>query len=84
MFRLGKHPNTMALEPGKILAANGAPKIDCTILDMSENGARIIVRDATGLPAIFELASERTELFRICKVEWITGNRIGVSFRSAR
>ena len=68
------------LTAGKVLIANHSPAIDCTILDISEKGACILVSNATDLPPIFRLIVEGTSLCSDCELIWNTGNRIGVAF----
>jgi len=38
------------------------------------------VSAAAGIPGQFDLLMETGDVSRACRMEWITGNRVGVSF----
>jgi hypothetical protein len=65
---------------GRIIVGDKAPKIDCTVRDLSESGARLIVPSSTfGVPPEFRLAiGEATP--RPCRVVRRTLSEIGVEF----
>ena len=75
-----RHPRMDTVTAGKVLIADHFAAIDCTILDISEKGACILISNATDLPPIFRLIVDGTNLCRDCELIWNTGNRIGVSF----
>lgn len=52
----------------------------CTILDISEKGARLKVDDPEFIKPRFQLKFERTSPGRTCKVAWKKGNIIGIEF----
>ena len=51
-----------------------------TILDVSGNGACVLVPDAAKISAVFLLWVEGTKTTYSCVVRWRTRNRIGVAF----
>jgi hypothetical protein len=63
---------------GKILL-HGASVVDCTIRNMSPEGAAIFVDNAATLPAEFDLQFDGET--RHCTVAWRRLNRLGVKFR---
>jgi len=52
----------------------------CTVLDISEGGARLKVEDAHFVKPQFHLKFERASPGRLCKVAWRKGDVIGVKF----
>jgi PAS domain-containing protein len=63
---------------GKILINNEQSVIDCTIRNLSPEGANLQVGSAFGIPAFFDLLVDgRTSA---CDVIWKAGNRVGVAF----
>jgi len=72
------------MKTGRILLADAATaSIDCAVLDISEKGACLLVRDATKIPTHLSLAIDGTRGTIACYVVWKTGNRVGVQFSSA-
>ena len=52
----------------------------CTVLDISENGARLKVEDPQFVKPRFQLKFDRTSPGRTCMVAWKKGNIIGIEF----
>lgn len=68
---------------GKIVFANFATILDCTMRDVSETGAKLIAQDAKSVPDKFGLVLITDQLMRDAKVVWRRGNEIGVEFEGA-
>jgi len=58
--------------------------IDCTMRDLSDIGACLMVTSPTGIPNEFELVPDRDKVPRHCRVVWRAANRIGVAFANQR
>ena len=54
---------------------------DCTVRNLSDTGACLVVTSQVGVPDDFDLVLERDHSIKRCHVEWRAGPRIGVSFR---
>ena len=52
----------------------------CTVVDISEGGARLRVEDPQFVKPQFHLKFDRSSPGRICKVAWKKGNLIGIEF----
>lgn len=52
----------------------------CTVLDISQGGARLRVEDPHFVKQRFDLKFERTSPGRACKVAWRKGDLIGIKF----
>jgi hypothetical protein len=69
---------------GFVIPAPDAPWIECTIMDVSENGVCLDVGDLA-VPKLFGLAfTSSGEVLRVCALIWRRGERIGARFVSAR
>ena len=69
---------------GFLIPAPDAPWIECTIVDVSEEGACVDV-GALAAPGIFGLAfTAGGEVLRLCSLVWRSGERVGARFLSAR
>jgi hypothetical protein len=69
---------------GFLIPAPEAPWIECTIVDVSENGVCLDVGDLA-VPKLFGLAfTSSGEVLRVCALIWRRGERIGARFVSAK
>ena len=73
-------PRARVLKSGKIASSEKAPKIECTIRNLSETGACLQISSTYGIPAHFDLLLQGTER-RACHVVWRTDTKLGVAFR---
>src|ERR1700744_4651074 len=70
--------------PGFLTPAPKAPWIECTIIDVSENGVCLDVGDLA-VPKLFGLSFPSSgEGLRVCALIWRRGERIGAGFVGAR
>jgi PilZ domain len=75
-----KFPRRRVLKEGKIVFADGLRVIDCTIRDMSEEGARLLIANTVGLPDTFQLYEKSSGLLYPASIVWRQSNAIGVHF----
>jgi hypothetical protein len=68
------------LKEGKIVFADGMRVFDCTIRDMSEEGARLLIANTVGLPDTFQLYEKSSGMLYPVTVAWRQPNSIGVQF----
>lgn len=66
--------------PAKISWSGAAAAVDCTIRDLSTQGARIEVQKASEIPNTFVLAVLDMSVRHRCRVAWRAEPFIGVSF----
>jgi hypothetical protein len=62
------------------LAFHGGGAVDCTVRNVSSNGARVDVASPIGLPPSFTLVIEADQFIRRCRPVWSSDKRIGVAF----
>jgi len=67
------------LKGAKISTRHLGTSTDCTVRNLSEKGALLIVTSSVGVPNEFDLVlSDQT--IRHCRATWRTGDKIGVLF----
>ena len=71
-------PRLRTLKGGLILFGT-APAVDCTIRNMSEKGALLVV-NPVGIPDEFTLVIKPEMIKRPCRVAWRSADKIGVRF----
>ena len=52
----------------------------CTVIDISQGGARLRVEDPQFVKPQFQLKFDRTSPGRACKIAWKKGDVIGIKF----
>lgn len=62
------------------LISFGGAGIDCTVRNLSQNGAALDVASIAGIPKSFKLAIEADHFLRPCRLVWNSDRRIGVAF----
>lgn len=71
------------LKEGKIIFADGMRVIDCTIRDLSDTGARLLIANTVGVPETFHLFEKSSGMVYPASVAWRQSSAIGVKFDGA-
>ena len=58
------------LKEGKIIFADGMRVIDCTIRDMSDTGARLLIANTVGVPETFHLFEKSSGMVYPDSIAW--------------
>lgn len=64
---------------GGVITFDGAG-IDCTVRNLSDNGAALDVAKAAAIPPTFRLAIQADDFMARCRVVWNSGRRYGIAF----
>jgi PilZ domain len=75
-----KIPRGRTLKSGKIVLKLHSSVVDCTIRNLTEHGALLLVPSLVGIPENFELMLEPSHIRHDCRVVWRGDNRLGVEF----
>jgi hypothetical protein len=67
------------LKGGRIVTNDGHSTFDCTIRNLSDDGAKLVVTSIIGLPKRFALSLQDGRQFN-CETVWHTETEIGVKF----
>jgi hypothetical protein len=65
---------------GRLLFVDQPCFVECTIRDISEDGALLGMRVSVSLPALVLLWDQRTAAIHECEVRWRKGRMVGVRF----
>ena len=68
------------LKGARIVFKDERAAIQCTVRNLSDIGACLIVASPVGIPDTFHLVFDSGEPDRQCRVVWRTADRIGVEF----
>jgi hypothetical protein len=71
-------PRMRTLKSAKIVLSDKTPKIECTVRNLSNIGARLQVSTSSGLPSHFDLEFDGGR--RHCRVVWMRETLFGVAF----
>jgi hypothetical protein len=66
------------LKTAQIVLSDKAPKLDCTVRNLSDTGACLQVSTTYGLPASFDVVLDGVR--HSCRAVWRTDTKIGISF----
>ena len=75
-----KVPRKRVLKEGKIVYADGLRVLDCTIRDITPEGAKIVLGGATSLPPEFRILTVASNTIVPVRLEWQRGLSAGVAF----
>jgi hypothetical protein len=73
-------PRTRVLKGGKLIFNQHASVIDCTVRNLSNNGACLQLVTTLSVPEEFELSFDSFRTVRHCRVRWRTAEKLGVAF----
>jgi PilZ domain len=73
-------PRVRSFLRGEIVYSNGAQKADCTIRDISDNGARLQCSSAVAVPEFFVLTIPQRGSSERAQIVWRHGIEVGVIF----
>ncbi|KRE17829.1 hypothetical protein ASE63_01115 [Bosea sp. Root381] len=76
----GKTPRLRSLLSGRVSFNQRCSTLDCTIRNLSEGGAMLLLSDAVALPIAFDLEIAQRQRSYAARVRWRDGERVGVAF----
>ena len=75
--RVARH---RTLKSGKIVVQPYASVFDCTVRNLSPNGALLVIPSLAAIPERFDLVLEKDGEQHPCRVAWRGEDRLGVEF----
>ena len=75
-----KSPRRRVLKEGKIVFPDALCLMDCTIRDMSDEGAKLVVSNTLAIPHSFQLYERSSGKLYPAIIAWRQCNAIGVKF----
>jgi PilZ domain len=79
MLERRRHERQAAEEPARIVFDEPESTMECTIRDLSDDGACVEVANTRLIPSRFKLVLSSGAI-QSCRVAWRTRNKIGVVF----
>ena len=73
-------PRKRTLKKGSIVFNNRRSVIDCTVRNLSEGGALLLVNSLIGIPESFDLTIDSDSTTFAAKLMWKRENQLGVKF----
>jgi hypothetical protein len=74
-------PRHRVLKGAKISFHQLGTSTDCTVRNLSDSGACLMVESQAGIPNDFDLVLDSSKGVKHCRVQWRFGRKIGVLFR---
>lgn len=68
---------------GKVIFNQRQSTLDCTVRNLSDDGALLVFPDSVTLPDLFELYFPLKRESRLVRSRWRDGDRIGVAFAAS-
>ena len=68
------------LKAAKIISTDNKSVIDCTIRNLSETGAQVVIERTIAMPDMFQFFMASGDTIRDAEVAWKHGDRMGVKF----
>jgi len=75
-----RQPRARTLKAARILFNQHHSVIDCTVRNLSPEGACLNVASALGIPERFDVIFEADHSIRPCRVVWHKEKQLGVEF----
>jgi hypothetical protein len=75
-----RHSRARTLKAARILLNGHHSVIDCTVRNLSPEGARLDVASTLGIPERFDLMFDADHTVRPCRMIWHREKQIGVEF----
>lgn len=75
-----RRPRARTLKAARILFNEHHSVIDCTVRNLSPEGACLNVASALGIPERFDVIFEADHSIRPCRVVWHKEKQLGVEF----
>jgi hypothetical protein len=78
---MAKRPDLISPAATAWLVINGRADRECVVMDASSSGAKVLVREGSGIPDRFELAFfQEASRRRRCEVIWRRVRVLGIKF----
>jgi PilZ domain len=75
-----RQPRARMLKSARIIFNKRSSVIDCTVRNLSPNGACLNVASTLGIPEEFEVVFDADNSTRSCRVVWHKEKQLGVAF----
>jgi hypothetical protein len=74
-------PRQRVLKAGKIITMDNTSVVDCTVRNMSDSGAQVIIEKSVRMPEEFQFFLANGDTVRDAVLAWHRGDRVGIKFK---
>jgi hypothetical protein len=74
-------PRQRVLKAAKIITMDNTSVVDCTVRNMSETGAQLVIEKSVKMPDEFQFFLANGDTVRDAELAWHRGDRVGVKFK---
>ncbi len=73
-------PRHRVLKAAKIITMDNTSVVDCTVRNMSDSGAQLVIEKSVKMPEEFQFFLANGDTVRDAALAWHRGDRVGVKF----
>lgn len=74
-------PRQKVLKAAKIISIDNKTVLDCTVRNLSETGAQLVIEKNVSVPDEFQFFLANGDTVRDAVLAWHRGDRVGVKFK---
>ena len=74
-------PRQRVLKAAKIITMDNTSVVDCTVRNMSDSGAQVIIEKSVKMPEEFQFFLANGDTVRDAVLAWHRGDRVGMKFK---
>jgi hypothetical protein len=74
-------PRQRVLKAAKIITMDNTSVIDCTVRNMSDAGAQVVIEKSVKMPDEFQFFLANGDTVRDAVLVWHRGDRVGIKFK---
>ena len=74
-------PRQRVLKAAKIITMDNTSVVDCTVRNMSDTGAQLVIEKSVKMPDEFQFFLANGDTVRDAVLAWHRGDRVGVKFK---
>ena len=74
-------PRHRVLKAAKIITMDNTSVVDCTVRNLSDTGAQVIIEKSVKMPAEFQFFLANGDTVRDAELAWHRGDRVGIKFK---
>ncbi len=74
-------PRQRVLKAAKIITMDNTSVVDCTVRNMSDSGAQLVIEKSVKMPDEFQFFLANGDTVRDAELAWHRGDRVGLKFK---
>ena len=74
-------PRQRVLKAAKIITMDNTSVVDCTVRNLSDSGAQLVIEKSVKMPDEFQFFLANGDTVRDAELAWHRGDRVGLKFK---